>query len=78
MQVRDRFGGMVGFKGGLRGKERINSVIIAVFTEINYSCNNMQVIYFKCKSNIKACMGTMSILFKCYYIVKTLYIKWDL
>ncbi len=31
------------FKGGLRCKEWVNSVIINVSTEINYRCNNMQV-----------------------------------
>jgi len=37
-KVRDRFGGMVRFKGGLKGKERVNSVIIDIITEINYRC----------------------------------------
>ncbi len=37
-QVRDRFGGMGRFKGGLRCKGCVNSVIINVITEINYRC----------------------------------------
>jgi len=36
-KVRDRFGGMGRFKGGLRCKGRVNSVIIDVITEINYN-----------------------------------------
>ncbi len=42
-KVRDRFGGMGRFKGGLRCKRRVNSVIINVITGINYRCNYMQV-----------------------------------
>ncbi len=38
-KVRDRFGGMGRFKGGLRCKGWGNSVIINVITEINYRCN---------------------------------------
>ncbi len=38
-KVRDRFGGMGRFKGGLRYKGWVNSVIINVITEINYRCN---------------------------------------
>ncbi len=38
-KVRDRFGGMGRFKGGLRCKGWVNSVIINVITEINYRCN---------------------------------------
>ncbi len=37
-KVRDRFGGMGRFKGGLRCMGWINSVIINVITEINYRC----------------------------------------
>ncbi len=45
--VRDRFGGMGRFKGGLRCKGWVNSVIIInVITEINYRCNYMQVYFF--------------------------------
>ncbi len=39
--VRDRFGGMGRFKGGLRCKGWVNSVIINVITEINYRCNSI-------------------------------------
>ncbi len=42
-EVMDRFGGMGRFKGGLRCKGWVNSVIINVITEINYRCNYMQV-----------------------------------
>ncbi len=38
-KVRNRFGGMGRFKGGLRCKGWVNSVIINVITEINYRCN---------------------------------------
>ncbi len=38
-KVRGRFGGMGRFKGGLRCKRCVNSVIINVITEINYICN---------------------------------------
>ncbi len=38
-KVRDRFGGMGRFKGGLMCKGWVNSVIINVITEINYRCN---------------------------------------
>ncbi len=38
-KVRDRFGGIGRFKGGLRCKGWVNSVIINVITEINYRCN---------------------------------------
>ncbi len=45
-KVRDRFGGMGRFKGGLRCKGWVNSVIIInVITEINYRCNYMQVFF---------------------------------
>ncbi len=37
--VRGRFGGMGWFKGGLKCKGCVNSVI----TEINHRCNYMQV-----------------------------------
>ena len=47
------------FKGGLRCKIRVNSVIIDVITDINYSCNYMQV-FFKYKYNVKTCMHTIS------------------
>ncbi len=40
-KVRERFGGMGRFKGGLRCKGLVNSVIINVITEINYKCNNI-------------------------------------
>ncbi len=38
-KVRDRFGGMGMFKGGLRCKGWVNSVIINVITQINCRCN---------------------------------------
>ncbi len=41
--VRDRFGGMGRFKGGLRYKGWVNSVIINVVSEIKYRFNYMQV-----------------------------------
>ncbi len=44
-KVRDRFGGMGRFKGGLRCKGWVNSVIINVITEINLRFNYMQVIF---------------------------------
>ncbi len=37
-KVRDRFGGMGRFKGGLRCKGWVNSVTTNVITEINYIC----------------------------------------
>ncbi len=42
-KVRDRFGGMGRFEGGLRCKGWVNSVIINAITEINYRCNYIQV-----------------------------------
>ncbi len=38
-EVSDRFGGMGRFKGGLRCKGWVKSVIINVITEMNYRCN---------------------------------------
>ncbi len=61
VKVRDRFGGMSRFKGGLRCKGWVNRVIINVLTEINYRCNYMQV-FFKYKYNVKTCMYTISAL----------------
>ncbi len=46
--VRVRFGGMGRFKGGLRCKGRVNSVIVNVIT---YKV-------FKIKYNVKACVCT--------------------
>ncbi len=40
------------FKGGLRCKRWVNSIIINVITEINYRCNYMQVFF-------KYTVGTM-------------------
>ena len=40
-KVRERVGGMGKFKGGLRCKVWVNSVIINVITEIKYRCNYM-------------------------------------
>ncbi len=37
-KVRDRFGGMGRFKGGLRCKGWVNSVTINVITEMSYRC----------------------------------------
>jgi len=42
-KVGDRFGGMGRIKGELKCKERVNSVIKEVVTEIKHSCNYMQV-----------------------------------
>ncbi len=58
-KVSDMFGDMGWFKGGLRCKGWINSVIINVITEINYRW----VFYFKCKYNVKTCMYTISALY---------------
>ncbi len=55
-KVRDMFGGMGRFKGGLRCEGWVNSVIINVITEMNYRCNYMQVFYFKYKYNVKTCL----------------------
>ncbi len=44
-KVRDRFGGMDMFKGGLRYMGYVNSVIVNVITEINYRYINMQVFF---------------------------------
>ena len=49
------------FKGGLKGKGSVNSVIIYVSTEINKSCNYMQL-FFNYKYNVKTCMYTTSAL----------------
>jgi len=54
-RFRDRFGGMVRFKSGLRGKRRVNSEIMDVITEMNYSCNAMEF-FFKYKYNEKTFM----------------------
>lgn len=50
-KVRNRFGGMVRSKGGLLCKGRVNSVSIAVITEIKYSFY-IQVFY-KYMYNVK-------------------------
>ncbi len=44
-KVRDRFDGMEKFKGWLRCKGWVNSVIINVITEIYYRCNYMQYFF---------------------------------
>lgn len=63
VKLRDRFGGMVRFMGGLRCKEMINSVIIDLIIEMNYSCNYMEVFFFfKYKYSVKTCMRTTSAL----------------
>jgi len=41
-KVRVRCGGMGGFKGGLRCKGRVNSLITNVIAYFNNSCNYMQ------------------------------------
>ncbi len=41
------------FKGGLRCKGGVNTVVINVITEINYRCNYMKVFFFKYKNNVK-------------------------
>ncbi len=71
-KVRDMFGGLCRFKGGLSCKEWVNSVIIIVIREINYRCN-YRPIFFKYKYNVKTCMYNIctvpNYLFKCKYIV---------
>ncbi len=44
-KVRDRFGGMGKFKGGLRCKGWAKSVIIIVITEMNNRYNYMKVFF---------------------------------
>ncbi len=58
-EVRGRFDGMDGFKGGLRCKGWVNIICNNVITEINYKCNYMQV-FFKYKYNVKTCIHTIS------------------
>ncbi len=41
--VRDWLGGMGRFKGGLRCKGWVNSVITNVITEINYRCKHASI-----------------------------------
>ncbi len=70
-KVRDRFGGVGRFKGGLRCKGSVKSVITTVITEINYRSNYMHVLK-KCKCNAKKCMYTISALYQsitCKYII---------
>lgn len=45
VRVWNIFGVVVRFKCWLIGKGRANSVITDVFTEINYSCNYMQILH---------------------------------
>ncbi len=56
--VRDMFSCMGRFKGGLRCKGWVNSVIIHLITEINCRCN-----YIKYKYNAKVCMYVISALY---------------
>ncbi len=56
------FGSMSRFKGGLRCKGWVNSVIINVITEIHYRCNYMQI-FFSYKY-VKTCMYTISALYQ--------------
>lgn len=56
-KVRNRFGGVGLFKGGLSCKRRLNSVIIEVITEINHSCN--YILYI---STMQTFMYTISAL----------------
>ncbi len=58
-EVRDRFGGLGRFKGGLRCKGLVNSVIIC-----NYRCNYMHVFLFLITYNVKTCMYTISALYQ--------------
>ncbi len=51
------------FKGGLRCKGWINSVIINVITEVNYRCNYMQV-FFKIQVQYK----NMNVIYIYIYI----------
>ncbi len=66
-KVRGRFGGMGSFKGGLRCKGLVNSVIINVITEINYRCNYMKA-FFKYKYHVKTCMYTITALYESIYL----------
>ncbi len=64
-KVRDKFGGMGRFKGGLRCKGWVNSVIINVITEMN----DIQYVttyrsFKKYKYNVKTCMYTISALYQ--------------
>ncbi len=61
-ETRDRFGEMGRFKGRLKCKGFVNSVIMNVITEIHFRYNYMQV-FFKYKYNVKICMYTISTLF---------------
>ncbi len=58
-----RFGGMGWFKGGLRCKGWVNSVIIYVITEINYRCIYMQVFKRIYTCNVKTCMFAINTLY---------------
>ncbi len=52
-KIRDGFGGMGRFKGGLRCKGWVNSVVtIYVITEINYRCNYKHL-FINYKYNVK-------------------------
>ncbi len=63
-KVRDRFGSMGRFKGGLRCKGWVKSVIINVSTEINYRYNYINVFFFKYKYNVNTCLYTISALYQ--------------
>ncbi len=55
--VRDGFGGLGRFKGRLRCKGWVNSVI-NVISENYYRCNYM-LVFFLYKYNVKTCMYTI-------------------
>lgn len=62
-KVMERIGRIVGFKGWLIGKGRINSAILDIITEINNRCIYIQV-FFKHNYNVKTCIFTISALYK--------------
>ncbi len=59
-KVKDWFGGMGWFKGGLKCKDG-SMVIINVITKTNYRCNYKQI-FFKIKYNVKTGMYTQEVL----------------
>ncbi len=72
--VRDSFGGMDRFKGGLRCKEWVNSIIINVISEINYKCNYMLVFLIP-KYNVKTWMYTIRALYQIIHLNKYVAVK---
>ncbi len=62
-QVRDRFGGMGWFKGGLRCKGWVNSVFTNVITDV-IACRY----FLKRKYNVKPCMYTICAFYQINYL----------